>query len=180
MLRNFSLALVIVLAAPRLASAETDPALARWEQPDGVVVQENDPAAPFVSFFTPIYRDDDRIATWSMMATKWRSNGQVDLSVGVRLVHDDALPWGVIAAKLEDGSPLALDTLEPIRTCGADGACVQRETAAITLSRASLKHGMLHGLQIRLISANGPDRAIAFPQDILEQLYRESGAGQAP
>lgn len=174
--RIFLIALLSLLAAYP-ARADTDPDLLRWDQPEGIVVSEDDPAAPFVSFFTPIYRDEDQVATWSMMATRWRSNGRIDLSIGVRLVHADEAPWGVAAAKLEDGQDLQVDLLNAVKTCSADDVCVQRETATINLPLAVLERGAAEGMEIRLKTLNGVDRVIAFPRDILDQLYRTTGAG---
>ena len=39
-----------------------------------------------------------------MMAAKWRDTGETDLSVGVRLIHGDDVPWAFKSASRADGT----------------------------------------------------------------------------
>lgn len=177
--RHLGLALIALLAVGRVAAADESADLTRWQQPMDAVSREDDPAAPFVSFFTPTYSNAEKSTIWSMMAAKWRGTGEIDLAVGIRLVHGDEAPWNIEAASLADGTKLVLEMFPPARTCDSNDACVQREAASVTLPMEALSESHAGDLSITVVTRDGGRHAVTFPRAIVAALSRELGDGEA-
>ena len=188
------LAMAVGLSGPAAADAglSTDDSR-RWDAPAARVSVSDDPAAPYVTFFTPSYRISGATdLAWSMMATRWRETGDVQLSVGVRIVHDGKA-WGITSWRLADprfpprhptGASVqqaAIDALKPLETCTAAG-CRTYEATSFAIPLAALEQAVRDpgaAFEIRVLTHAGETPAIRFPAAILAQLHSSLGARQA-
>ena len=101
------LAVAAGLVGPVAADSGLSPEESRrWDPPAHVVTVTDDPAAPYIAYFTPPYRAAGSVdLAWSMMATRWRETGDVRLSVGVRMLHGAMTMPRVTKEPLEIAAP---------------------------------------------------------------------------
>lgn len=152
---------------------------ARWSQLVDQIKSSNDPADPFASYFTPPFSKAGAAnLTWSMMATRWRDTGAVNIQVGIRLVHAGTKPWRITGGRIAGGSladtarseVFPAKALKPLINCYS-GACRNYEAASLTLPLSALATGAEHGLEISVLTEDGEDTTISFPQAIVSALY---------
>ena len=159
----------------------------RWDPPAHVVTVTDDPAAPYIAYFTPPYRAAGSTdLAWSMMATRWRGTGDIQLSVGVRMLHGGPA-WGITGWRLADPRfpphgtaasssqiQASIEPLKPLDTCNESG-CRTYEAASFALPLAALDQAALTpdgGLEIRILTQAGETPSIRFPAAILAELNR--------
>ena len=184
------LALAVGLGCPAVADNAVSPAEAqRWDPPADTVSVSDDREVPYVAYFTPPYRSaGPSDVVWSMMATRWRATGEIRLSVGVRIVHDGAEPWGVVGWRITDTRfpPRAHTThsamapvaaLNPLKTCG-DHGCRTYEAVSFALPLAALALERGAALDITIVTQAGDRPFIRFPAAILANLHRALGTQQ--
>ncbi|MBA4097200.1 MAG: hypothetical protein C0484_10595 [Rhodospirillum sp.] len=159
----------------------------RWDPPAQAVTVTDDPAAPYVAYFTPPYRaaGSDDLA-WSMMATRWRETGDIRLSIGVRMLHGGQA-WGITGWRLADPRfpphrtaasssqiQASIEPLKPLDTC-TDSGCRTYEAASFALPPAALDQAALTpdgALEISILTQAGETHSIRFPAGILAELNR--------
>ena len=176
------LALAIGLGWPAAADSGLPPAESqRWDPVADTVSVTDDPAAPYIAYFTPPYRTVGAVdLAWSMMATRWRATGDVQLSLGVRMVHAGAGPWHIAGWRVTDpqfpprmalsGTEPAAGSLKPLKTCNA-GACRIYEAASFALPLAVLAQAAQTGaVELSIVSQTGRTQSIRFPAAILDDL----------
>jgi len=162
----------------------------RWGAPAETVSISDDRDVPYIAYFTPPYRDaGTRDIAWSMMATRWRESGEIQLSVGLRIVHDGAEPWRIVGWRIADSSfpprirtvaafPAAtVAALKPLKSC-SDGLCRTYEAASFALPVAALEQPALPpagALEITILTQAGELPSIRFPAAILADLRRRLG-----
>jgi hypothetical protein len=161
----------------------------RWDPPSQTLTITDDPAAPYIAYFTPPYRAAGSVdLAWSMMATRWRETGEVQLSVGVRIVHDGAEPWRIVGwriadtrfprrAHAPDSATAPIAALNPLKTCG-DHGCRTYEAATFALPLAALRLERSAALDIAILTQAGHGPSIRFPAAILANLHRVLGTQQ--
>jgi hypothetical protein len=180
------LAMAAGLVGPAAADSGLSPEESRrWDPPAEAVTVTDDPAAPYIAYFTPPYRATGSVdLAWSMMATRWRETGDVQLSVGVRMLHGGKA-WGIIGWRIADphfpprlGSSsrahASIKPLKPLKTCGESG-CRTYEAASFALPRAALDQAGLHRdgtLAITILTKAHETQSIHFPAAILTELSR--------
>lgn len=162
----------------------------RWDPPADAVSISDDRDVPYIAYFTPPYRDaGPNDIAWSMMATRWRESGNVQLSVGVRILHDGAEPWRIVGWRIADSnfppraraiaasSAATVAALKPFKTC-SDGRCRTYEAASFALPVAALAQpsSSTDGpLEITILTQAGELPSIRFPAEILADLRRTLG-----
>jgi len=159
----------------------------RWDPPAQAVTVTDDPAAPYIAYFTPPYRAAGSVdLAWSMMATRWRGTGDVRLSVGVRMLHGGQA-WGITGWRLAEPRypprraavsssqiQASIEPLKPLDTCGKSG-CRTYEAASFALPLAALEQAGLTpdgALEISILTRAGEAPSIRFPAAILADLKR--------
>lgn len=170
------LAMAAGLVGPVVADSGLSPEESRrWDPPAQAVTVTDDPAAPYVAYFTPPYRaaGSDDLA-WSMMATRWRATGDIQLLVGVRMLHGGQA-WGITGWRLADpGLQASIEPLKPLDTC-SDSGCRTYEAASFALPLAALDRAALTpdgALEIGILTQAGETPSIRFPAAILAELNR--------
>lgn len=176
------LTLAIGLVWPAAADTGLSPTLSqRWDPAVDTISVTDDPAAPYIAYFTPPYRTEGAVdLAWSMMATRWRATGQVQLSLGVRLVRPGTEPWDIAGWRVTDtqfppraalsGTEFVAGSLKPLKTCSA-GVCRMYEAASFTLPLAVLARSAQSGaLEFDIVSQAGRAQSIRFPAAILDDL----------
>jgi|SRR5687767_8339876 len=189
-LLGIGLAVAVGLGCPAAADTAVSPAESqRWDPPADTISVSDDRDAPYVAYFTPPYRSaGPSDVAWSMMATRWRATGQIQLSVGVRFVHDDTEPWRIVGWRIADtrfpprahatGSATApVAALNPLKTCG-DHGCRTYEAATFALPLAALARERGAALDITILTQAGDGPSIRFPAAILANLHRALGPQQ--
>jgi hypothetical protein len=184
----FGLLVAAGLSGPVAADSGLSPEESRrWDPPAQTVTVTDDPAAPYVAYFTPPYRAAGSVdLAWSMMATRWRETGDVRLSVGVRLLHGGEA-WGITGWRLADPrlpprptaassshTQASIEPLKPLDTCG-DSGCRIYEAASFALPLAALDRAALTpdgALEINILTQAGETASIRFPAPILAELNR--------
>ena len=182
------LAMAAGLVGPVAANSGLSPEESRrWDPPAQAVTVTDDPAAPYVAYFTPPYRAAGSVdLAWSMMATRWRETGDIRLSVGVRLLHGGEA-WGITGWRLADPrfpprrtavsalqAQASIEPLKPLDTCGESG-CRSYEAASFALPLAALDQAALTpggALEINILTQAGQTQSIHFPAAILAELNR--------
>ena len=185
------LVVAVGLGWPALADTSVSPAESqRWDPPAEAVSISDDRDVPYIAYFTPPYRDaGPNDVAWSMMATRWRESGDVQLSVGLRILHDGAEAWRIVGWRISDSSfppraraiaasfPATVAALKPLKTC-SDGRCRTYEAASFALPVAALEQpsSSIDGpLEITIITQAGELPSIRFPAAILADLRRTLG-----
>ena len=191
-MRSLWIGLVVAagLGWPAVADTAVSPADAqRWDPPADTVSVSDDREVPYVAYFTPPYRSaGPSDVVWSMMATRWRATGEIRLSVGVRIVHDGAEPWGVVGWRITDtrfpprahtthSAMASVAALNPLKTCGDHGCrTYDGATFALPLAARALARGA--ALDITIVTQAGDRPFIRFPAAILANLHRALGTQQ--
>src|SRR5262245_40397846 len=184
------LAMAAGLSGPAVAEAGLSAVdTQRWDAPAAAVSVSDDPAAPYVAYFTPPYRTSRATdLAWSMMATRWRETGDVQLSIGVRIVHDGTA-WAIAGWRLADPSfpprrpagVMKIEALKPLETCTA-ARCQTYEAASFALPLKALEEAVRNPdntLQISILTQAGETPSIQFPPAILAELSRALSGRQA-
>jgi hypothetical protein len=188
------LALAVGLGRPAAAETGLSPADSqRWDPPAETISISDDRDVPYVAYFTPPYRSaGSSDIAWSMMATRWRETGEVQLSVGVRILHRSAEPWRIVGWRVADSSfpprvraraaspETMIAALKPLNTCG-DGGCHTYEAASFALPVEALEQSALApgaALEITILTQAGDAPSIRFPAAILAELRRALGTRQ--
>ena len=127
-----------------------------------------------------------------MMATRWRETGEVQLSVGVRILHGGAEPWGIVGWRIADSSfpprvrtfaaspEATIAPLKPLKTC-RDGRLPHVRSGVLRASdrgpgATALEPGA--ALEITILTQAGDAPSIRFPAAILAELRRALGTQQ--
>ena len=191
-MRSLWIGLVVAagLGWPAVADTAVSPAEAqRWDPPADTVSVSDDREVPYVAYFTPPYRSaGPSDVVWSMMATRWRATGEVQLSVGVRIVHDGAEPWRIVGWRIADtrfpprvhtthSATAPVAALSPLKTCG-DHGCRTYEAVSFALPLAALALERGAALDITIVTKAGNGPSIRFPAAILANLHRALGTQQ--
>ena len=184
----FSLVMAAGLSGPVAAdSGLSSEESRRWDPPAQAVTVTDDPAAPYIAYFTPPYRAAGSVdLAWSMMATRWRKTGDIQLSVGVRMLHGGQA-WGITGWRLADprfpprrtaasssNAQAPIEPLRPLDTC-SDSGCRTYEAASFALPLAALDQAALTpngALEISILTQTGETQSIRFPAAILTELNR--------
>ena len=179
--------MAVGLGCPAAADTAVSPAESRrWDPRQTRSPSATIRAAPYVAYFTPPYRalvPSD--VAWSMMATRWRATGEIQLSVGVRIVHDGAEPWRIAGGALPTprfppraaqppsrANPAPVEPLKPLKTCG-DHGCRTYEAATFALPLAALgRASAVPRSKSRILTQAGDGPSIRFPAAILANLNR--------
>jgi hypothetical protein len=183
--RSWCIGLVLAAGLARPAAAETVPSPAeseRWDSPADAISITNDPAAPYIAFFTPPYRVQGASdLSWSMMATRWRESGVIQLSVGVRILHAGAQAWDITGWQVGHAPfmvnaalPSHGSSLKPFSTC-TGGLCRTYEAASFALPLALIEQAAISqdgDLEIAILTRAGEKPSIRFPASILADLCR--------
>ena len=182
------LAIATGLVGPVAADSGLSPEESRrWDPPAQAVTVTDDPAAPYIAYFTPPYRTAGSVdLAWSMMATRWRETGDIRLSVGVRMLHGGEA-WGITGWRLADPRfpprraaasssqiQASIEPLKPLDTC-SDSGCRTYEAASFALPLAALDRAALTpdgALEISILTEAGETPSIRFPAAILAELNR--------
>jgi hypothetical protein len=185
----FGLVVTVGLSWPAAAETHTSPEVSpRCDSAADALSISDGRDVPYIAYFTPPYRSiGPTDIAWSMMATRWRATGDVQLSVGVRIVHSGTEAWRITGWQIEETQvPLhlmvnagsseqaALQSLKPLSTC-SEGICRTYEAVSFALPLAMIQQASLlrdGALEISILTQAGETPVICFPAAILADLHR--------